>query len=78
MQLSMNTFNQEEIKNSWAFAVCPSTPRRGKLLSRSARNNAYISACSRQARLLGVREGMRYNEAKEILPEMKVLVIGKR
>ncbi len=50
---------------------------RGKQQSLKVRNQAIITSCSREAKILGIRVGMRYEEAKLLLPELRVLVYGK-
>lgn len=74
MQMILNTASREEIKNAWAFAV---SPVRRKRQSMKVRNQAIITSCSREAKTLGIRVGMRYEEAKLLLPELRVLVYGK-
>lgn len=74
MQMILNTASREEIKNAWAFAV---SPVRRKQQSMKIRNQAIITSCSREAKTLGIRVGMRYEEAKLLLPELRVLVYGK-
>lgn len=49
----------------WAFA---SNHRR------HTRKAAIITACSRQAKAAGIRAGMAYEEARQLLPELRVLV----
>lgn len=49
----------------WAFA---SNNRR------RTRKAAIITACSKQAKQAGVRAGMAYEEARQLLPELRVLV----
>ena len=61
MESTMNTASQ----NIWAFA---SNHRR------RTRKASVITACSKQAKDLGIRAGMRYEEAKLLMPELRVLV----
>lgn len=72
-QLNLNLANKEQLNRTWAFAKSPGGSRR-----RSMKNirSSVITACSKEAKNLGVRAGMRYEEAKMLIPEMKVLVIG--
>ena len=74
MQTILNVATKEEIKNAWAFAV---SPVRRKRQSMKIRNQAIITSCSREAKNFGIRAGMRYEEAKELLPELRVLIYGK-
>ena len=64
-----------QIKNTWAFAVDDTgyTLRRRKLADF---RDYVISSCSKEAKCLGVRAGMRYGEAKALIPDMRILVIG--
>lgn len=79
MQLTMNMTTREQLKKTWAFAV----DRRGAVRRRGRRSfkdlrHCIITACSKEAKALGVRAGMRYEEAKMLVPDMKILVIGDR
>lgn len=58
----------ERVENAWAFAAHP------KRVGRRSLKHSVITACSRQARALGVRAGMHYEDAKLVLPELKVFV----
>ena len=60
LQTTFAIADERQIQNTWAFA----TPSR------------VIMSCSRQAKILGIRAGMRYEDAKTLLPEMRILVIG--
>lgn len=75
MQMNLHIATKEEIKNAWAFAA---SPNRRKRRSIKALNKAVITACSKEAKSLGIRAGMRYEDAKERLPELRILVYGKR
>lgn len=65
--------------HSWAFLV---NTRRSLLHKRKSsktppQRNRYqymIIACSKEAKALGVRVGMRYDEAKALIPDLRVLV----
>lgn len=59
---------KEQIARTWAFAI----------KNKSKKTKSIITACSREARLQGVRAGMRVREAKSLVPELKILVIGGR
>lgn len=50
---------------------------RGKRQSLRARNQAIITACSKEAKRFGIRAGMRYEEAKQLMPEMRILIYGR-
>lgn len=73
MQLRLNTATKEETKNAWAFAAY-----KKRLGRRSIRgiNQSVITACSKEAKNLGIQAGMRYEDARAILPELRVLVYG--
>lgn len=62
--------NKEQIKLAWAFARKPSVAQLKDV------RDAVITSCSREAKLLGIRAGMRYEEAKLLIPDMRILVIG--
>ena len=65
--------------NSWAFIKDPSRNYsiRKSFKSRGRNVHDYIvSSCSREARAFGVKAGMRYEKAKQLIPEMRVFVIG--
>lgn len=74
MQLNIPVATKEEIKQSWAFAA---SPVRRKRRSMQTLNQAIITVCSKEARKFGIQAGMRYEEAKLRLPELRVLVYGK-
>jgi nucleotidyltransferase/DNA polymerase involved in DNA repair len=79
MQLNLNLMTREQIKRTWAFAV----DKRGTARRRSKRSLAdfrhcIITACSKEAKAFGIRAGMRYEEARALLPDMRILVIGDR
>lgn len=74
MQMNLHIASREEVKNAWAFAV---SPVRRKRQSMRIRNQAIITACSKEAKVLGICAGMRYEEAKASLPELRILVYGR-
>ena len=76
MPSQSTSYTNDTIKNAWAFAVAPYRSRLHK--TTSAYQKVRITSCSKQARELGIREGMGYLEAKQILPEIRILVIGER
>lgn len=79
MQLRMNTASKKQIKNAWAFAVDQNHRGRRANLSRSWKhlNHSIITACSKEAKNLGIQAGMRYEDAKMLLPQLKVIVYGR-
>lgn len=77
METDSNTATKNDLQLAWAFAVNPYRPRHRKVGS-GAYRAAKITSCSKQARQLGIREGMYYQEAKQLVPEIKILVIGER
>ncbi len=60
LQTTLVMADEQQLKKTWAFA----TSRR------------VIMSCSREAKILGVRAGMRYDDAKTLVPDMRILVIG--
>ncbi|GAC1386807.1 MAG: hypothetical protein NVS1B7_7120 [Candidatus Saccharimonadales bacterium] len=77
MQLHLKLTTREHTKKVWAFAV----DMRGIGRRRQAMvdiTHYVISACSAEAKALGIKAGMRYVEAKTVLPEMKIMLIGAR
>lgn len=74
MQLRMN-LSTDQLKNCWAFAANRQRPGKRFFRHRGpVHERAIITACSREARLLGIKAGMKYEEAKARIPELKVLV----
>ena len=74
MQMILNTATKDEIKHAWAFAV---SPVKRKRISMQVRNKAIITSVSREAKNFGIQAGMKYEEAKERLPELRILVYGR-
>jgi hypothetical protein len=80
MQLNLDIKTPVQTKKSWAFALDlgqGGLRKRSKLLSKNLRPNlrrCVITACSREAKELGVRPGMRYMDAKARIPSLKILV----
>lgn len=77
---SQNTYiPTSQTAHSWAFLV---NTRRSLLHKRKAgktppQRNRYqymIIACSKEAKALGVRVGMRYDEARKLIPDLRVLI----
>ena len=71
LQLRLNTTLPQEVKNSWAFAA---KQRRSKRVSIRTSSRCIITAVSREARAFGVQAGMAIEDAKLLLPELKVFV----
>lgn len=74
MQTNLYLATKEEIKLAYAFAVSPVRRKRNSL---RAHNQAIITACSKEAKIFGVKAGMRYEEAKLLLPELRVIIYRK-
>jgi uncharacterized protein YunC (DUF1805 family) len=77
LQLSLSLATKEQLHTAWAFA----SDVRGHAKRRRAKTTdnlryCVITSCSRQAKSLGIRVGMRYLDAVALVPEMKILVIG--
>jgi nucleotidyltransferase/DNA polymerase involved in DNA repair len=78
-QLNIALADKEQIKHSWAFAIDQRNSTKAKVRrSLADYKSCFITACSKEAKALGIRAGMRYEEAKLRLPELKILVIGDR
>lgn len=84
MQTRINIATKDQIKNAWAFAVDKNhVGRRTRLnqswkhLRKSRIDHSIITACSKEAKNLGIQAGMRYEDARTLLPELKVLVYGR-
>ena len=76
MQMTLQLTDQEQLKKTWAFAIKESMPGRGVNRKRLKNfSNYVITSCSKEAKILGVRAGMRYDEAKQLIPDMKILLI---
>lgn len=71
MQMILNTATKDDVKKAWAFAA---SPVRRKRRSMQTINQAIITSVSKEAKNLGIKAGMRYEEAKLLLPELRVLV----
>lgn len=81
MQLTMK-LEVPKPKAAWAFAI-DTGKHVSKSRTRKFRSISYdmsrtvITACSREAKQFGVKAGMRYEEAKRIIPDMRILVYNK-
>lgn len=62
-QLNLNLATSDQLRRTWAFA------------SRSSR---VITACSAQAKAFGIQIGMHYDDAKALVPEMRILLVGRQ
>jgi hypothetical protein len=77
------TFSEStETKNLWAFAVDPESPkvpyrRKHRPTPKRMLQRFNIIACSPQVKALGVKAGMRCNEAKALVPNMRVIVCNR-
>lgn len=71
LQLRLQTTTNEQLKHCWAFAIDTKKAR-----SKRARSmkSCVINACSHEAKLLGVRAGMLYEEARLLIPGLRVIV----
>lgn len=80
MQLRMNVITRDQTKRIWAFAMDKNhgSGRRNRL-HHSGRhlNHSVITAVSKEAKILGIRAGMHSEDARALLPDLKVLVYGK-
>lgn len=65
MNARQNPSTKDQLNNAWAFAASK---------RRRTYKSSVITACSKQAKILGIRAGMHYEEAKLLLPELRVLV----
>ena len=74
MQMNLDTTTEQEKKLAYAFAV---SPVRRKRQSLRVRNQAIITSVSKEAKRFGIQAGMRYEEAKERFPELRILVYGR-
>lgn len=76
MQLKIQLTTEEQMNNAWVFAR-GNTPHRS-LIRRSLMNinQSVITACSKEAKNLGINAGMLVEDAKLLLPDLKVLVYG--
>lgn len=77
LQLHLPVATSEQLQRTWAFAKYQLHNAK-QYKRRPAKRHSIITACSKEAKLLGVRSGMRYHEAKLLVPEIKILVIGGR
>lgn len=74
-----STISAPKSRHSWAFLV---NTRRGTVIRRRPRSGApsrnlyhyVVVACSKEAKAFGVRAGMRYDEARKLVPNLRVLV----
>jgi hypothetical protein len=75
LKLSYSLTDKDQIKKTWAFAIDNRrfTAKRKQLADL---RDCLITACSKEAKALGVRVGMRYGEAKALVPNIRIMVIG--
>lgn len=84
LQLTINVATKDEVKKSWAFAMDKRSGiiSDGKKKGRRARQTAedykhyVIISCSKQAKALGIKAGMRYHDAKQLIPGMRIMIVG--
>ena len=65
-------------KKAWAFAADRQRLSRNKKRTFVGYKHCVITACSKEAKALGVKAGMRYEEARLVFPDIKILVIGDK
>lgn len=76
---SFNLNDGDQVKKTWAFARdMRHTSRRRKRKNFADYKHCVITACSPHAKSLGIRAGMKYQEAKQLIPQIRVIVIGDR
>lgn len=74
-ELPLDITNREQLKNIWAFAIDKGNFARKRRKITDLRDCS-ITSCSKEAKTLGIRVGMHYHDAKGLIPQMRVLVIG--
>lgn len=78
MQLDLTTSMDE--KYFWAFAIDDQPPLKRYIPSMRPKRNLHryiITSCSRQAKAFGVRAGMKYSDAKALVPNMRIIVVNR-
>lgn len=75
LSLTTHLTDKEQIQKTWAFAKDLNASRRKKR-SWADYRNCVITACSPHAKALGIQVGMKYQEAKTLIPQIRILVIG--
>jgi nucleotidyltransferase/DNA polymerase involved in DNA repair len=78
MQLSLADTTHQ--KYFWAFArdVRPPSKRyRPSMRPRSNLSRYLITSCSRQAKAYGVSVGMTFDEARKLVPQMRVIICNR-
>lgn len=60
LQTTLGVADEQQLKQTWAFAT----------------KQRVILSCSRQAKILGIQSGMHIEDARTLLPDMRILVIG--
>lgn len=73
MQLMMNIATKEQMRRAWAFAAYHPGGRRQRL---HQLNQAVITSVSKEAKLLGIKAGMRVTDARQLLPDLRILLYG--
>lgn len=77
MQLTFSS--SVDPKLLWAFAV-DTRPPKTKMTPRAPKRDLsryIITSCSNQVKALGVSAGMRYSEAKKLIPNIRVITYGR-
>jgi nucleotidyltransferase/DNA polymerase involved in DNA repair len=67
-------------KYFWAFAVDKQPPTKKYIPSTKPKRNLhryFITACSKEAKAFGVRVGMTYDQAKALVPNIRVIVYNR-
>jgi nucleotidyltransferase/DNA polymerase involved in DNA repair len=87
LQLAFNVATKKETENAWAFAMDKRSgisyqPKKQKEVRKRRSAEDYrtyvIIACSKQAKALGVQVGMRYHDALQLVPGMRIMAIGNQ
>lgn len=78
----MHSNSSKTVNNKlfWAFAVDATPPAKRYIPSTRPKRNLHryiITSCSQQAKAMGVRAGMRYSDAKALVPTMRVIVYNR-
>lgn len=79
MQLILDLTSQEQLVKCWAFAKDYGfrTVQKNRRTFKSL-NRCVITACSKEAKALGVRVGMQYEDAKLLIPGLRVNICNWR
>jgi nucleotidyltransferase/DNA polymerase involved in DNA repair len=69
----MNIATKEQMKRAWAFAAYRPGHQRQRL---QRFNQAVITSVSKEAKVLGIKAGMRVADARQLLPDLRILLYG--